>query len=171
MRHRAGLSLLELMIVIVLLSFLVGVSAYIFRAILLSWASSEDRAGIDITLSRAQEEMVRELREAKAIGSLYNDEVRFSQDNTTFYIYYFFHSLDTYPPAFNQPTYELRKALLSGNLTSSFVYNSGNIILTDCLAPPVSDLVIDGNLTTIDLTVQRASEAIRARTQVMARNL
>ena len=64
-----GLTLIELMISIVMLSILAVTSVYILRAVLLSWSSAEERSGIDIVLDRGIEEMVRDLREAKEIKS------------------------------------------------------------------------------------------------------
>ncbi|MBU0759915.1 MAG: hypothetical protein KKC66_04180 [Candidatus Omnitrophica bacterium] len=162
------------MITIAMFSILAVVTVYIFRAVLLSWSSQETRAGIDIVLDRGIEEMVRDLREAKEIQSTGGyDEIRFSQDQSTYYIYYLYNARDSYapPPAFDQTVYELRKAVLTGDINGSFTYGSGQIIITDVLPPAVSDLSLSGNIVAIDLSVARGDEAIRSRTEVMPRNL
>ena len=162
------------MISVAMFAILAVVTAYVFRAVLLSWSSQETRAGIDIVLDRGIEEMVRDLREAKEIQSTAGyDEIRFSQDQSTYYIYYLYNSSDSYapPPAFDQTVYELKKAVLTGDINGTFTYGSGQIIITDVLPPATSDLSLSGNIVTIDLSVTRGDEAIRSRTEVMPRNI
>jgi hypothetical protein len=146
------------------------VITYVLRAVLLSWSGQETRAGIDISLDRGVEEIVRDLREARQITST-NDEIRFTQDLSSYYIYYFYNSNDTYPLTFNQTAYELRKAQLVGNISGNFTYGAGNITVIDVLPPPASDLSVSGNLTTIEISINRKGETIRSRTQVRPRNL
>lgn len=167
---KKGLTLIELMIVIVLFVILTAVVVYILRAVLLSWSSQETRSGVDISLDRGIEEMVRDLREAKQVASS-NDEIRFTQDQTNFYIYYLYNASDAYPPSFNQSSYQLRKTTLAGGISGTFTYGSGNIIINDILPPPTSDLSLSSNITSIDLSMKRTDETIRSRTQVRPRNL
>lgn len=171
MNLKKGLTLIELMIVILMFVILTGVIVYILRAVLLSWSSQETRSGIDISLDRGIEEVVRDLREARQVSSVNNDEIRFTQDLTNYYIYYLYNTGDSYPPSFNQNTYELRKATLSGGIGGTFTYGSGDIKIIDILPPPTSDLSISSNLITLDLSVNRKDETIRSRTQVRPRNL
>lgn len=171
---KKGFTLIELMITIVMLVVLIGVSACVFRAVLLGWSSQEDRAGIDINLDKGIEEIVRDLREAKEIQSTDSyDEIRFSPDQSTYYIYYFYNAGDAYvpPPAFNQISYQLRKATLIGDINGTFTYGEGQLIMTDVLPPATSDLSSNGNILTIDLTITRNDETIRSRTKVRPRNL
>lgn len=159
------------MITIVMLVALVGVTAYVFRAILLSWSSQETRAGVDISLDRGIEEMVRDLREAKQVSYVNNDEIRFTQDQGNYYIYYFYNENDSYPPSFNQSSYQLKKTALSGGMGGIFTYGSGTIIIIDMLPPPTSDLSLSNNVVTMDLSLTRGNETIRSRTEVTPRNL
>lgn len=178
---KSGLTLIELTIVLVMFAILIGVSTYIFRVVLLSWSGQETRAGININIDRGIEEMVRELREAQGVYDNYdgdgtpNDEIRVTQNGSTYYIYYFYNSSDSYgpPPAFTQSSYELRRATLSGGLNTNFAsyYGSGRIIATDVLPPTTSDLSVSGNIATIDLSIRRDDETIRSRTQIKPRNL
>ncbi len=165
-----GLTLIELMITVVIFVILTAVVAYILRAVLLSWSSQETRTGIDISLDRGIEEITRDLREARAAQSS-SDEIRFTQDLSAYYIYYLYNSNDSYPPAFNQTTYQLRKAAVTGGISGTFTYGSGQIIINDVLAPPTSDLSLSSNLITLDLSVKRGDETIRSRTQVRPRNV
>jgi prepilin-type N-terminal cleavage/methylation domain-containing protein len=168
---KKGFTLIELIITIVMLVALVGVTAFVFRAVLLNWSSQETRSGIDIILDRGIEEMARDLREAKQVSSINNDEIRFTQDQSTYYIYYLYNADDSYPPSFNQNSYQLRKTTLSEGISGNFTYGSGSIIITDVLPPLTSDLSISSNITTIDLSAKRGDETIRSRTQVKPRNL
>ena len=175
---KSGLTLIELTIVLVMFAILIGVSTYIFRVVLLSWSGQETRAGININIDRGIEEMVRELREAQGVydnydGGTPNDEIRFTQNGSTYYIYYFYNSGDSYgpPPAFTQSSYELRKATLTGGINGIFSYGTGRIIAEDVLPPTTSDLSVSGNIATIDLSIRRDDETIRSRTQIKPRNL
>lgn len=154
-----------------MLAILTVAIASVFRAILLSWSSQEKRAGIDIDLNWGMEGMSRDLREARQAQSVSNDEIRFTSDLANFYIFYLYNANDSYPPTFSQSSYELRKATLSGSITGTFTYGSGPVIMTEVLPPATSDLSIASNLVTMDLSVNRADETIRARTQVRPRNL
>ena len=163
-------TLLELMITIIMLAALVIASFYVFRVVLLTWVSQETRGGVDITLDAGMEKVVRDLREATAISSS-NDQIRFTTDNTNYYIYYLYNQNDSYPPSFNQTSYQLRKTSLSGGISGTFNYASGQVLLFSILPPPTSDLSITNNVINLDLSMKRASETIRAKTEISARNL
>lgn len=166
-----GFTLIELIITISMFAILTAVSAYIFRTVLLSWSSQETRSGIDVVIDRAGEQLTRDLREARAVSSINNDEIRFTQNNASYYIYYLYNANDSYPPAFSQTLYQLKKAQLSGGINGTFTYGSGDIILTEVLAPATSDISLSGNLVTIDLSCKKKDEAIRSRTRIRPRNL
>ena len=165
-----GFTLLELMITIIMLAALVIVSFYVFRVVLLTWVSQETRGGVDITLDAGMEKMARDLREATVISSS-NDQIRFTTDSVTYYIYYLYNASDSYPPSFNQTSYQLRKTTLSGGINGTFSYGSGQVLLYSILPPPTSDISITSNAINIDLSMKRASETIRAKTEVAPRNL
>lgn len=171
MNLKKGLTLIELMIVIVMFVILVGAMIYILRAVLLSWSSQETRSGVDISLDRGIEELVRDFRKARQVSVVNNDEIRFTQDLASYYIYYLYNASDSYPPSFNQGAYQLRKATLSGGISGTFTYGSGDIKIIDVLPPLTSDLSLSSNIVTIDLSIKRKDETIRSRTQVRPRNL
>lgn len=171
---KRGLTLIELIITTVMFAILVGVIVYVFRVVLLNWSSSERRTGIDISLDRGIEEMIRDLRKAREVQSTSGyDEIRFTQDQSTYYIYYLYNGNDAYipPPAFDQDSYELRKATLTGDINGTFTYGDGRVIITNVLPPPTTDLSISGNIATIDISISRGDETIRSRTQVKPRNI
>ena len=162
------------MISIVLFIILSVTAVYIFRAILLSWSSQETRTGVNITLDSGIEKMVRDLREAKQVQATAGyDEIRFTPDFSNYYIYYLYNAGDSYvpPPAFDQTTYELRSAALTGGISGTFTYGDGQVMLTDVLPPTTSDLSLSGNILTIDISITRGDETIRSRTEVRPRNI
>lgn len=171
---KKGLTLIELLMAMVMFAAVAGVGIFLFSAVLRTWSSQESRAGINIDLDWKIEGVVRDLREAEEIQSTagYN-EIRFSHDQVTYYIYYFYHPGDGYlpPPAFNQDYYELRRATLIGDINGTFVYGDGTILLRDILPPAISGLSASGNLLTIDLSIERKGVTIRSRTEVRPRNL
>ena len=170
--NKKGLTLIELMTTLTTIAILAVVALTIYIAVLKSWSSQEKRAGISVVLDRTVAEMTRDLREAKEIDtSINNDEIRFTDDQTTYYIYYLYNASDTYPPAFNQPSYELRKETLTGVIDGTFTYGSGRLILSDVVPPTTTDLSYDGTLLTIDLSVLRDEETMRFRSKLKPRNL
>lgn len=167
---RDGFTLIELVMVIGLVVILILATAFVFRAVLLGWFSEETRAGIGINLDRGLEEIVRDLRQARQAQSAGN-EIRFRQGQSNCYIYYFYNAGDSYPPVFSQSVYQLKKETLTGGISGTFSYGSGQAIAGDVLAPPASGLSLSGNLITLDISIKRGAETIRSRTQVKPRNL
>jgi prepilin-type N-terminal cleavage/methylation domain-containing protein len=165
-----GFTLIELVMVFALVVILFLSTAFIFRAVLLSWGSQETRTGIGINLDRGLEEIVRDLREAKEVQST-SDEIRFRQGQDVFYIYYLYNANDSYPLTFSQNTYQLKKESLSAGINGTFSFGSGQTIATDVLAPPASDLSLNGSIITLDISLKRGAETIRSRTQLKPRNL
>ncbi len=167
---RRGLTLIELIMTASMMAVLIGAMAYVFLVVLTGLSTQLDRAGIDIHIDRGIEEMARDLREAKIVQSA-NDEIRFTEDQATYYIYYLYNANDSYPLSFNQSSYELREATLSGGIGGTFTYGSGRIIITGVLPPPTSDLSLTNNMITIDLSINKDDETVRSRTSVKPRNL
>lgn len=162
---------MELVIVILMFVILTGVVIFILRAVLLSWSSQETRSGIGISLDRGIEEMAQDLRAAKRVSVVNSDEVRFTHDLTNYYIYYLYNASDSYPSSFNQSLYQLKKTVLTGGISGTFIYGLGNIIVSDVLPPPTSDLSYSANVVTFDISIKRIDETIRTRTQIRPRNL
>ncbi len=167
---RRGLTLIELIMTTTMMVVLVGAITYVFLVVLTGWSTQVDRAGIDIQIDRGIEEMARDLREAEVVQSA-NDEIRFTEDQAAYYIYYLYNANDSYPLSFNQSSYELREAALTGGIGGTFTYGSGRIIIIGVLPPPASDLSLADNIITIDLSVNKNDETIRSKTSVKPRNL
>lgn len=171
---KRGMTLLELLIAVVMLAAVMGVAGFLFSVVLKTWVSQEARAGVDMDLNWRMGQVVRDLREAMEIQSTAGyHEVRFTPDETTYYIYYLYNENDAYapPPAFNQDLYQLRRATLTGDINGTFAYGSGNFILGDILPPTTSEISATGDVITIDLSVERRDETVRTRSQVNPRNL
>lgn len=170
-KYRA-LTLVELLIAMALIALLVGASAYVFRVILVTWSSQETRVGVDVAVKRGFEQLVRDIRGAKEVSVVNSNELRFTTaDGTASYIYYFYNSNDHYPSAFNQASYELRKAALTGGVGGSFSYGSGNLVLSNVVPPATSNLSFSNNLAVIDLSALVRGESIRYRTLIRPRNI
>lgn len=165
---------MELILSVILLVILTAGSTYLFRAVLLVWSSQAERSGIDINLDRGIEDMARDLRKAREVQSVAGrDEIRFRQGTSSHYIYYLYNAADSYgpPPAFDQPSYQLKKASLTGGISGIFTYGDGEVIVNDVVPPPTTDLSLSGNFLTVDLTADRGDETIRSRTQIRPRNV
>ncbi|MFH1645410.1 MAG: hypothetical protein ABIB11_03225, partial [Candidatus Omnitrophota bacterium] len=105
-----ALTLVELLLVSVMFTVMIAVSVFMFRVVALGWSFSEKRSKLSVVSGRALEEMVNDLREAMQVGFVNDEEVRFTPDESVFYIYYLYNANDSYPPSFNQQSYQLRKA-------------------------------------------------------------
>lgn len=167
---RKGFTLVELSITILMVTILTAVISFAFIALVNNWLGQEKRAGININLNRGIEEVARELRKAKTIQSA-NSEIRFTQDQSNYYIYYLYNANDTYPPNFKQDLYQLRRVALSSGINGIFTYGSGKIIIRDVLPPPVSGLSFSDNIVTIDISARRANETVRAKIKIRPRNI
>jgi len=171
---KRGLTLIELLITVAMFAVLAAASAYVFRAVLISWSGQETRAGVNISMDWRIEEMVRELREATEIQSTAGyDEIRYTADGVNYYIYYLYNSDDSYgpPPSFTEDSYELRRAALTGGISGTFAYGDGTLMARDVSPPPDTGLSRSGNILTVDITMTRQNETVRSRTEVRPRNL
>ena len=169
-KNTRAFTLIELLLAMLMIAILIWAAVYTFQAVLLNWSSQETRTGLDISLNKGIEMMVIDLRQASSVQSSSN-EIRFTADNITYYIYYLYNSGNSYPPAFNKASYELRKAALSGGLNGSFTYGSGNLIMPGVLPPPTSDLSFTNNIINIDLSITKGTETVRSKTEVRPRNI
>ena len=188
-----GFTIIEMLIVIGMLVFLMGIAMYVFQVIITTWVSTEGRTGISLRTDRAMNMMVRDVREASSIGQARQHEIRFSvkrrqsdgtaiPDTYDHFIYYFYNAADVYPSNFAQSLYDLRRATLSGVTgsdlsTGTFTYASGQFVAGGMLSPHTaspahpSDLAVNGGVATLDLSIKSGDETIRTRTEITPRNL
>jgi len=169
-RWNKGFTFAEVILASIMISMILGVLAIVFQTVAASWSAQGARIGLGARVSKAAEEMATDLRKARAIGAVNNDEIRFTIDGATYYIYYLYNAANTYPPAFNKPSYQLRRAALTGGMSGTFTYGSGDLIARDILPPPASDLSYAGALVTIDLSAQCGNGAAHVATKAKTRN-
>jgi prepilin-type N-terminal cleavage/methylation domain len=160
-KHNKGFTLVELLLSTAMVAVIIGALAFMFQVVVGSWSTQGARAGLGVSVSKAVREMTRDLRNAKEIGSVNANEIRFTADGTTYYIYYLYNTAGSY---------QLKKATLLGKIDGTFVSGSGNLIARDILPPPTSTLSA-GVPITIDLTAQRGNSIIRSAGKVRPRNI
>jgi len=156
--NKRGITIAELLITIILLVMIVGAASYAFRAVMLSWSNHSTRTRIAVDIDAAIAKIARQLREAVQISSTNSQEVRFTAPGGSSFIYYIDNS-------------ELKKAILSGGIDSSFTYGPGELMLVDVVTPPTSSISVSGNMVNLDISVSRGRETLRSKTQVRPRNL
>ena len=165
-----ALTLIELLMVVVIMGVLLLTVGYVFHTVLSCWVIQDTRTGLDINLYKGMETAAIDLRDASSIQSS-NDEIRFTDDDTNYYAYYLYNSADSYPPKFNKSSYQLRRAVLTGGISGTFTYGSGQIVIDNVLPPPTSDLSFAGNVVNLDISVKQGDETIKARTEIRPRNV
>ena len=170
---KQGLTLLELLMVLVMLSVLMGAATLGFITVLKTWGNQDISLEIQEDVRQGVERMLRDLRPARAI-SVSDDAIRYTvreSGTNNHYIFYLYHPADSWIPAYNQSVYELRKATLSGGINGTFTYGSGTLYAKKVKPPPTSDMSSSGNVITIDLTVSRYDETFHLLEKIRPRNL
>ena len=168
-----GVTLIELVISLLLFSVLMTAVAFSMNPILLAWSSQQDRMELQRQVQHGLEKAIRDLRVADALQNDANDAIRYTvresgTDNS--YILYLYNASDSWPPAFNQTSYQLRKASLSGGISGTFTYGSGDLLMRDIQPPTTSDLSVSGKVAILDLTLIRGDETFRLTERVKRRN-
>ena len=166
-----GFTLAEALLATAMVAVIIGALAYMFQVIVAGWSTQGTRMGLGVGVNKAVEEMARDLHNAKAIVSQYDGELRFTMDDTTYYVYYLYNAADSYPPKFTKGLYQVKRAALVGKIDGTFTYGSGNFITRDILPPPSSTLSYSGAVVTINLGAQRGASTIRAATKARPRNI
>jgi len=166
-----GFTLLEMLLVVFMAPVIIGMIAYMFQVVLAAWSTQGSRIGVAVSVNKATREVTRDLRNAKGTGSQHDNEIRFTTDGSSYYIFYLYNASDTYPPAFTQGSYQLKKTVLSGNMTGTFIYGSGDLIARDIMPPPATNLSLTAPIIKIDLTAQQGSSITRSVSIVKPRNI
>jgi len=152
---------------------------FMFRAVTDSWTMQGARAGLSVSMNKALQTMSSDLRNARRVAGQDNRELRFTQDGSTYFVYYLFSKSDSspfsesdaYPLSVDGALCQLRKATLSGGIDGNFQYGSGDLVAKDILAPPVSGLSFRSPVITIDLTAQQGRDSLRLVRVIRPRNL
>lgn len=173
--NKNGLTLIEVLITTVILSIVVFTVGYTFIVGLRLWDLGYTRANMRGKMTQAIELVSKNLRQASSIDEIIPGSITFTADlgsGSTSYRVYLYHEDD---PAAETPYtesggYQLRWA--AGTTT----YGSGAIIATDIKRPnppssnPFSDDA-DGNLITMNFTVEKGGQTFDLITKVRVRNL
>ncbi len=177
-RYRSGFTLLETLIVFLLFSVLMGISAYLFTMSLRAWGFGRLRTEVREDMSYAVERTVRDLKEI-ADGSLsqyssIDNTIQYDDLSGNTYVFYLYNSDDgTLDSTYSESIYDLVKADINGGDTPAS--GDGKLILRDLISPdaaaPATALTISSNQITLDFVVQRIDEIVRLRTKVRPRNL
>lgn len=166
------MTLVELLIALLLFAVLMTAAAYSLNPILLAWASHQDRMELQRQVQHGLEKSVRELRTATVLQNDANDAIRYTLREggvSNSYILYLYHSSDSWPPAFSQTRYQLRRTSLNGGIAGTFTYGIGDLLLRDVQPPPTSDLSVAGSVATLDVTLLMADETFRLISRVKRR--
>lgn len=167
------MTLLELLISLLLFSALMAATAYALNPVLLAWSSQQDRMELQRQLQHGVERAVRDLRQAVALQNDPSDAIRYTLRESgvnNSYILYLYNAAETWPPAYGEATYQLRKASLTGGISGTFTYGAGTLLLRDVTPPSTSELSVSGSVATLDLTLARADETFRILERVKRRN-
>ncbi len=175
---KRGFTLLEILIVLLLFSVLLGVSGWLFVVSLRVWDIGYRRTGIREDISYASEKMVRDLKEmANASLGQYNSiahTIQYDDLSGNTYVLYLHNTDDaSLDSTYSESLYDLREADIDGGEIPDS--GDGVLILRDLVSPdatePATDLSISGNEVTLDIVVQRGEETVTIRTMIRPRNL
>lgn len=179
MRCQKGFTLLELVFTLTLVIFLVSAVFLVYLVSLRAWDHLGHRTDLHEKLHFALERIVRDVREAKDL-SVADHAIRFTvresgTDNN--YIDYLHNASDSWPPAYNQTVYDLRRASLTaagspGIGDDTFVYGSGDLMVTS-LKPPTANtsMTRSGNHVIIKLVGKEEDDTLTIRGKVRPRNV
>lgn len=171
--NKNGLTLIEVLITTGILSILIFTVGYTFIIGLKLWNEGYTRANMRAKMTQALELVTKNLRQAESIDALTAGSITFTADlgnGSTSYRVYMYHADDAEPnPAYTEKgDYQLRWAV--GTTT----YGSGAIIATNIKkpVPPSSNpFSQNGNVITMNFTVEDGDQTFDIRTNVRVRNL
>ncbi len=174
MQRNRGITLLEMIFTITLIVFLVSSVLAIYIVCLQGWNNLGHQTDIHEKVHFGLERMIRDARESPSLV-VANHSLRF-QNGATGYIYYLYNSSDTWVPAYNQSSYELRKATLTtagsaGIADDTFTYGSGDVVATGIMPPPQTSITASGNIALITLKGQQGTDSLSVRGYVRPRNI
>lgn len=169
-RSKKGITLIELMTTLSMIVILAGFSVYVYYTVYLGWQGQEIRAELSSSLNRAVDEMVRDLREATEVMAVTGGIISFTAySDGKAYAYYLYNASDPPPFAYNQAGYELKRVEQAAG--GGFTFGGGKLVARNVLPPPATDLSFSGNIATLDISVSRDGETVRAKTKVRPRDL
>jgi prepilin-type N-terminal cleavage/methylation domain-containing protein len=171
-KDRNGFTLIEVLVTTVILAVLVFTVGYTFVIGLKIWDEGYTRANMRAKMTQALELVTKNLRQAESIDELTAGSITFTADlggGSASYRVYMYNASDPEPnPPYTQGTYDLRWA------QTTTTYGSGAVIATDIKRPnpPSSNpFSQNGNVITLNFTVEDGGQTVDVRTNVRVRNL
>ncbi|GEM_PF-2238671 len=172
MRIQSGITILELLFTLTLITFLIMSVSAIYIVALQGWDNLGHRSDLNQKLSFGLDRIVREVHKAKDL-SVANQSLRFTlyqSGSDQSYIYYLYNLADSWPPAFNQTSYDLMRTTLTGGIAGTFTYGSGELMISNLKPPGLTTITSSGNVATLTLTGQNKNDSMTLRSAVCARN-
>ena len=165
----AGLTILELLVVVILTGIIVIVIGQTYITGLEIWRDGYERSVARDQTSQALERITKALRQAKGIDDFSEGSIVFSADlggGDDSYRVYLYHPSDTEPnPPYTQGLYELRWA--QGDVS----YGQGAVLAKDIQQPLSAAFTFNNGLVTVDLTNNLLDSSLRFRSNIQLRNL
>ncbi len=172
--NKKALTLLELVFSLSLVIFLVGSILFLYVVVMRGSSELRHRTGVGEKLYFALERVSRDARNANAI-SVANHALRFTVSeggSDTSYIYYLYNAADSWVPAYNQTSYDLRRAPLTGGINGTFTYGAGTLIASGLLPPAAnSTITSSGNVAILKLVGSENNSTLTVRRSVLPRNV
>lgn len=165
--QKSGFTLLEMVFTITLIVFLIASILFVYIVAMRNSHHIGNRTDLHEKLHFALERMTRDIRNANAV-TVSNHAVTFTlyEDSANVqYRYYLHNASDVWPPAFNQTTYDLRRAAVTG-----FSYGSGDLITTNLNAPSSTTITSSGNVARLRLSATAGSDTLAVSAYVRPRN-
>ncbi len=174
-RASKALTLLEIVFALSLISFLITSIAFIYIVSLRGWENLGHRTDMHERVHFGLERVVRELRQATT-ATTSNHSVNFvlptgaSPNFYTYGTYYLYNANDTWPPAYNQSSYELHRVVTGIGHASPFTYGSGDIIITGLRPPTETSITSSGTVINLKFTAFEENETLTAQGYAHPRN-
>ena len=156
-RNKKGFTLLEVIFTLTLIVFLISSVLFVYIVAFKNSYYLGNRTDVHEKLHFALERIVRDVRKANVV-SVANNAVTFTLNESgvdTSYRYYLYNASDVWPPAFNQTTYDLRRAAVTG-----FAYGNGDLIVSGLDKPSNTSITSSGNVAKVTLGVTPSGDKL-----------
>ncbi|MDP8212751.1 MAG: type II secretion system protein [Candidatus Zapsychrus exili] len=168
-KRNNAFTMVELLVVILALSIILGVISSSYITGLRLWNSGFSRSSMRTKLAQSLELISKNLRQAKSIDALTESSITFTADlgnGDQSYRVYLYNSADAEPnPPYTQEFYFLY--WVSDDIT----YGLGATLATNILQPTSVVFSQSNNVITIDLEAQEGDQIVGMSTKVRPRNL
>jgi hypothetical protein len=165
----AGLTVLELLLVMILTGILVIGIGQVYVTGLGIWQNGYERSVARDQTAQALERMSQALRQAKNIDAFSESSIIFTADlgaGDDTYRFYLYHPAQTDAgPPYTQSVYQLRGA--QGDVS----YGEGAVLAQNIRQPATAPFSLSSGLLTVDLTRNFLDSSMRFRSNVRLRNL